>query len=425
MRRVISLTTLVASAGVVVGGSVGAVGCARELRRFDLDVSLVEAESVEGSVDDANIDLLTRLFADGEEQNGGAERELVLDTPTINDDTAAIRVEVEARDGDFNLVALGSSATVSAPALGETLDVEILLAPAEPDLLTSLPPSLGGDACMADDGLGGVFLVGGSGASQSAYVLRDGIEVDGLPGDFPQGVPSVGCGANRVNGEAMVAAIGGCSGSARPVAVTLTASGQRTTLDVADLIDGNLCGAAALPRQDGRLWILSSRGEIFHVGERISDATTVRTFLDDPQRQGLEVTAQDALVAILDGVLTYANDEQTITLGTAVALGRRGADVLVLDGDGTVSVVEDSTTRSTGITVDVTTVIHFVVLDDDTFVGLGQDGRTITVDGPAGQKTFSAKSAGHTRVSALPGGAVVISGADADGIEVMAPPRTP
>lgn len=422
MRRVISLTTLVASAGVVLGGTVGAVGCARELRRFDLEVNLVEAESVEGTVDDANVDLLTRLFADGEEQNGGADRELVLDTPTINDDTAVIRVEVEARDGDFTLVALGSSPTLPAPALGETLDVEILLAPAEPDLLTSLPPSLGGDACMADDGVGGIFLVGGSASTQAGYFL-EGTFPNGFAAGFPLGVGGIGCGAALIDGETVVAAVGGCGPGQRATAVRLTSSGQRDEVDAASILGASLCGAAALPTIEPGFVIVTT-DNAFHALNLNGSASQI-TEPRAGQRRGLELTPSGNLVTIINDELVYVGDGRATDLGPAVALGRRGADVLVVDGDGVVSAVEDRTTRPVGVTVDDVDVIHFVVLDDDTFVGLGADGRTITVDGPAGTKTLSAKSGGHTRVSALPGGAVVISGADANGMEVLAPPRTP
>jgi hypothetical protein len=422
MHRVMNLSVIGA---VVVAGS----GCPREKRLFDAEITLFEAEAVSGVVDDGDVSILTRLFADGDEVNGGAEREQVIDVgvegrPSVNDDTADVRFEIEARADDFvTILALGSSAALPVPEVGETLAIDVLLAPPAPGLLTLTPLPLGGDACMADNGRGDIFLVGGALSTQGVYVLDETFFARGFSSEFPTGVADVGCAAGvNEDGEGVVAVVGGCSLNGSGTMAVITAGGDRRDVDVSAIVDDN-CGAAAAPRSDGRFWVVSADNAIHHVNRAGSalSASAPRAGI----RRGLEVTQKNGLVTIIDEVLVYAADDVTTDLGPAIALGRRGADVLVLDADGQISAVEDATTRPIGVEVAVSAFAHFVVLDDDTFVGLAADGASVTVVNSDGDARVEATvSGGHTRVSALVGGAVVISGSPAAGMEVMAAPRT-
>jgi hypothetical protein len=60
-------------------------------------------------------------------------------------------------------------------------------------------------------------------------------------------------------------------------------------------------------------------------------------------------------------------------------------------------------------------------------VGLSVDGTTLhvvdSVDAGGGARTLSTTVTGATRVALLPGGAIVIGGADVDGLQAVALPR--
>jgi hypothetical protein len=300
------------------------------------------------------------------------------------------------------------------------IKAKVLVVPAnEVGDLSILPPALGGDACVADDGLGHLFVTGGRTSTQGAYVLDDRFSVLGLQGGFPTGVGGVGCAANA----GVLAVTGGCIGNAEATVVLIEVDGGRRTVDVDAAVR---CGSAAAPRSDGQLWFVDGDNSV----DLVSSSGVV-TAIVGPRtgvRRGLEVTARDAVVFILDGALEYA-DTDLVTLGPATALGRRGTDVLVLDADGVVSSVENATTRPLAdvATIGVTNVAHFVVTDDGTFVGLSVNGTTLhvvdSVDVGGGARTVSTTVNGATRLAVLPGGAIVIGGADVAGLQAAALPR--
>ena len=95
--------------------------------------------------------------------------------------------------------------------------------------------------------------------------------------------------------------------------------------------------------------------------------------------------------------------------------------MLTLDDAGAVARIENATTRALFDGVAFDDVRSFVVTDDDTFVSLRSDGRTIDVRFADGEtRTVSTTVTGATRLSALPGGTIVVGGADVDGLLAMA-----
>jgi hypothetical protein len=242
----------------------------------------------------------------------------------------------------------------------------------------------------------------------------------GLQNGFPTGVGGAGCAANA----GVLAVTGGCGANAEATVALIEVDGGRRTVAVDATV---LCGSAAAPRSDGQLWFVDGDNSV----DLVSSSGVVTDATVGPRagvRRGLEVTARDAVVFILDGELEYA-DTDLVTLGPATALGRRGTDVLVLDADGGVSSVENATTRplSEVALIEDIDIAHFVVTDDGTFVGLSVDGTTLhvvdSVDAGGGARTLSTTVTGATRVALLPGGAIVIGGADVDGLQAVALPR--
>lgn len=396
----------------VVG--VGAGGCVFERRLFDVEVVAHEAESVAGALDVLDGVTYSLIPDRGEENGNEATTPVVAFAP----DPAAttLTVALDLFNADFTRFGGGRSGAVPLPDEGDLLVVPVLVAPATVDVLTSLPPAPGPDACVVDDGRGNVFIVGGSASTQQAYVFDDAFDLRSLGGGgYPAATSSPGCGT----GAGRVAFTGGCSANAAATFIEVIAvDGTRSRLDT-DRID-EACGAAAAPRSDGAVWLVDGDHSVHVVdaaGSRDVGASRAGT------REGLEITVTDGIVFIVDGTVLYGSDEGgVVSLGPGVALGRRGAEVLVLDTDGTIGVVEDASVRAVrgDIDVDVDDVRHFVLLDDDTLVSLRRDGRTLDVraaDGAA--RSLATGAAGTTRVAALPGGTLVVGGGDVAGLRAV------
>jgi hypothetical protein len=411
MRRA-GIALSLGSAVVVIGGALGS-GCVFERRLFDVEIVAHEAESVDGALD--VLDGVTySLIPDRGEENGTEATTTVIE---FAPDPAAttLAVALDLFNADFTRFGGGRSGPVPLPDEGGVLEVPVLVAPASVDVLTSLPPAPGPDACVVDDGRGRVFIVGGSDATQQAYVFDDAFDLRSIGGGgFPAGVETPGCGATA----GVVAVAGGCSANAATTFIEVIAlDGTRTRLDT-DRI-GEPCGAAAAARHDGAVWLVDGDHSVHVVDDGGSrDVAAARA----GTREGLEVTASDAVVFIVDGTLLYGSDDGgVVSLGPAVALGRRGDEVLVLDPDGSVGAVENATVRAIPrVVVDVADVRHFVLLDDGTFVSLRRDGRTLDVrDADGGRRSLPTGVAGLTRVAALPGGTIVLGGADDAGLRAV------
>jgi hypothetical protein len=407
VKRAGAALSLWSAVVAVVGG-----GCVFERRLFDVEIVAHEAESVAGALDVLDGVTYSLIPDRGEENGNEATTPVVAFAP----DPAAtsLTVALDLFNADFTRFGGGRSGAVALPDEGDLLVVPVLVAPATVDVLTSLPPPPGPDACVVDDGRGNVFIVGGSASTQQAYVFDDAFDVRSLGGGgFPAATASPGCGA----GAGGVAVTGGCdAGAATAFVQVIALDGTRTRFDTNRI--GQACGAAALPRSDGAVWLIDGDNSVHVVddgGNR--EVGNPRT----GTRDGLERTASDAVVFIVDGTLLYGSDDGgVVSLGPALALGRRGDDVLVLDPDGTVGVVEDASLRAVRGDIDVDDVRHFVLLDDDTFVSLRRDGRTLDVRGPDGAaRSLATGVAGMTRVAALPGGTIVVGGGDVAGLRTV------
>jgi hypothetical protein len=197
--------------------------------------------------------------------------------------------------------------------------------------------------------------------------------------------------------------------------MTTSATGERRQVTVNGALPA--CGAAAAPRADGDLWVIDGDN-----GVHIVDATgAVRASasLGIGARGDLAVTPKDGLVAIVGTNIHYVRDEAA-DLGPAVALGRRGSEVLVLDATGVISVVEDATLVPQRTVAGRDDVRSFALLDDDTAVLLLDGGEDIVVfDGAGVTRTIGTGVVGASHIAALPGGTLVIAGHAGDGVQVL------
>lgn len=408
-RRPVAFIAALAAAGAIV---MAGTGCARERRLFDVVIEVTEAVALEGALDDGALSLSHQIVPDVGTPNGNDQLATAVRLE-LDPAATSLHVTLDALDGDLTLVGFGRSATFSVPAEGETLTAPLLLAPANAvGALTSLPPATGGDSCLADDGVGTVFIVGGSTSQQGAYAFDGAFDIVTITGaDFPVGVGGPGCAARG----GVVAVAGGCGGTVDDGAVhVLQQDGTRTTLPT-DRIEVT-CGAAAAPRSDGAVWLLDGDNSLHRVDG--NGSTDVGAIGAGPHT-GLEVTDDDALVVLVGGEAFYARDTVS-NLGAVVALGRRGKDVLVLDDAGAVASVENAATRAVFDGVTFNDVRSFVVTDDDTFVSLRGDGRTIDVRFADGETRSVPTGGAATRLAALPGGTIVVGGADVDGLQAVA-----
>jgi len=387
--------------------------CQQDL--YTVELQLVLAEALAGSLADADVDVVHRTIDEAGTENGGSESPQRFSFPR----SASVRFEVVLTRDDEDGLALiggGSSPLQSAPADGGSLAVPMLVAPVSAaGLLSQTPQALGGDACVADDGQGAVFLTGGSTSQQGAYVIDPTFNVRGLAAGFPTGVGGVGCAAKG----GVLAVAGSCVPGVPVFIVRVDANGRREQV----LVEGSpeACGAAAAPMSDGRFWLVDG-DNIAHVVQ----ANGARTFVGvvgAGSRGDIAITPKDGLVVIVGGALAYitADTLEVTNLGPAIAVGRHGVEVLVLDDDGVISAVEDATLVPVRADLGARAGVRsFVMLDDDTAVFLAGNGATVEAvasDGTA--RTLQTGATGATRVAALPGGTLVIAGHNGNGVQVL------
>ncbi len=407
--RVVMDTVMQAS--IVGGAMVG--GCVSERRLFDVEIVVHEAESVRGVLDDDDVTFNYSLIPDRGEQNGNEVGEPVV---AFLPDPAAttLRVRLDGFGTNFARVVGGQSAAVPLPDEGTLLPVPLLLAPTRVDALTAVPPALGPDVCVTDDGEGHVFIVGGSRSTQPAYVYDEAFAIRSLggPSDAPAGVSGPGCGA----AGGVVAIVGGCSAGALSAAVVrIDVDGTKTTLPIEPpLVEP--CGAIAAPSGPDAAWVLGTDGALWLVEV---GGTTLASPPRAGQPRALEVTASGAAVFVIDDEALWRGraEADVVSLGPVRSLGRRGRDVLLEDTDNGVGVVEDRVVVAIATLPAFEAPRHFVLLDDDTVVSLRRSGDVLDVVLPDGTaRILPIGVAGMSRVAALPGGVVVVGGADAPGL---------
>jgi hypothetical protein len=279
----------------------------------------------------------------------------------------------------------------------------VLVAPLDAVLAVSdAPDDLGGDACVAADGAGNVFMVGGTDANEAGYVYDTTFVLRSFGPGVLRGVAGLGCGAF----QGAVAAVGGCSSAVRDVQ-RIQVDGTATTFAVT--LD-DPCGAMAAPAADGGVWVVDGDGSV-----TLRDVGNAEQFNDElgGEPQAIEVTADGNLVVLSDGSARHVSREGVTPLSPASALGRRGDDVFILDGGDIKRVAEaEAPGRLRG---GVPAADHFVVLSDDTVVGLR--GTTVTVVSVDGTTSTLTAPRAHTALVALPGDTVVLAGAAGDGFD--------
>lgn len=371
--------------GVVGVGA--AAGCVE--KRFDVDLQVTRAASVAGGIPQYNystdVDGLDPAVASGKSRAEGL---------VVSFAASTIQFEVDAAGGD----GFGRSGAIAIPDEVETLAVPVLLAKeSSPGLVSSTPQDLGGDACVAVDENGVVFMMGGSASTHSGSVFDGTFTVRNFGSSAPIGAANPGCAAH--GGKVAVVV------DNNTVFVTDTA-GNEVVVNINGL--DTFVGAVAAPRRDGSLWLIDGDNDIFFVG--VDGRVALVATAVGLQRRGIEVTGNDSLVTIIDEQLVYVDDSGPRLLGNARALGRRLGQVFVLDGE-TLSVIANAATDVVG-TVSIGAVDSFVVLSDDRVVGLTTAGALVgdDVDGfDAGRR--------HTRLVGLPGDTVLMVGADGAGFD--------
>jgi len=364
----------------LVAGLVAAValaGCVE--KRFDVELVVTRAEAVDGVLQYnyfTDVDALDGSIASGKSAVSGLAVDLAAET-------IVFEAEVLGSTPGF-----GRSAVLTIPD-GGTLQVPVLVAPTVPGLISSTPEDLGGDACVAVDENGVVFMMGGSASTHSGSVFDDAFTVRNFGTSYPTGVADPGCVAHA--GKVAVVA------SLDTVIVTDVA-GNETVVDVNGL--DTFAGAVAAPRSDGSFWLVDGDNDVFFV-DTASGTSAIGTATG--ARNGVEVTANDSLVALIGGEVIYVDSTGLRSLGNAQALGRRLAQVFVIDGE-TLSVVANAATDVVGSVDDV--VDSFVVLGDDSVVGLSAS-RLVGAEAPRR----------YTRIVGLPGDTVLLFGAAGAGFD--------
>lgn len=388
----------------VAGGLL--LGCSRDEQVFDVALEVVEAAAVEGVLERGVVRFsFAPDVGDGDGAQASQAGGFVLDPAA-----STLRFEVVVDDeAQTQALALGRTGSLAVPATG-TLRVPVLLAPIERvGALSDLPPSLGLDTCVASDDAGRIFFVGGSASAQSGYVV-DGFKVAGLSADGAfVGTGGVGCAA--FGGR--VAAVGGCSGDVDArVVVSTGATFDVIAPDVQGLDPATLCGARAVP-VDGGVWLALATQLFF-----VPDGDAAPTVTVDVAARALEA-GTDGRAVFVDadggvGVVDRAGEVRAVR--PAGRLGRRLADVLVLDGAELVGldgvVVRDDI--SFGEVVGA-----FTVLSDDTVVALSSTGGRLLVRDPGGTRVLIVDPP-RTLVAALPGDTLVLAGGPAPGVSVVA-----
>jgi hypothetical protein len=386
---------------VAVALAVGA-GCTEEVKRFDVNLRVTRAPAVgDGALQYSYVDNLGLGDGSGVDQVQGLR---------VGIDATTVRFTVQTVGG--TPPGLGRSPHVPIVD-GETLNVHVLLAPMDAvGLISEAPDDLGDGACAAADGDGNLFLVGGSGANESGYAFDTSLALLSFGPGALKGVSGVGCAAF----QGAVAAVGGC-GNGIDVVQLIQTDGTLITFDNASLDE--LCGAFAAPAADGGVWVVDGDGTI-----SLLSASDEVVFVDElgAPADAVEVTAAGNLVVLVNGTARNVSPNGFVGQSPAVALGRRGHDVLILDGRDVKLVTEAASTERVrgGIAVDAD---RFVLLSDDTFVGLrGSTVTVVTVDGKTSTLSSATSSPlrAHTAIGVLPGDTVLLAGAEGDGFDGFA-----
>lgn len=373
-------------------GAALVVGCTEEVKRFDVDLQVTRAADVRGgTLQYSYLDSLGIGDGSGVSQVQGLN---------VGIDATSVQFTVETVGGDPGLGRSGVLPIVD----NETLTVHVLVAPLdEVGLISDVPQDLGGDACVAADGAGNIFMVGGTDANEAGYVYDTTFALRSFGPGVLKGVAGLGCGAF----QGAVAAVGGCNNPSVREVQLIQVDGNVTTFPV-DLQDS--CGAMAAPAEDGGVWVVDGDGTV-----TLYDADNTPQYTDDlgAAPQAIEVTAEGNLVVLSGGSARHLSRQTAITtLSPGSALGRRGEVVFILDGTDIKYVVEaEAPIRLRG---KVPAFDHFVVLSDDTVVGLnGTVVSVVAVDGST--STLTARA--HTAIVGLPGDTVVLAGAAGDGFD--------
>lgn len=397
-----------------LGLGLGTTGCQERLYQVEVEV---RASSSLGDVfgsDDIDLGFAYLATVNGAIVNDGtfATSAEALPFPA---EATALAMTVEARDDAFALLGAGRSATLTLPEPSDTpLVFSVLLAPANViDAVSATPPDIGDGACSAVEGDGTIYLVGGRTTGNSAYIY-DTVALEAVKFNAENqalvGVVGPGCAA----GFGKVAALGGCNAGAIDSVVVFDREGNDTLISVAGVV-GELCGAAAAPRPDDQVWVITADNTVSLA--RVGTQRTVSASLGT-ERQGLEVTDDGALVILVDGVATYFDkDGGERPLGPARAMGRHGDDVVLLVGT-SVELVRGGATVNLRNNVDVA-LASLVVLSDKQVVGITGAGDVVRVAGDGTVTDVPSRTGTHFRVSALAGDTVLLaptSGVGLDGV---------
>ena len=124
------------------------------------------------------------------------------------------------------------------------------------------------------------------------------------------------------------------------------------------------------------------------------------------------MTAVGNLGALSGGKAWHVSRSAITELSPALALGRRGDGVFILDDDGDIKYV-DETKAQRRLRGGMPAFDRFVVLSDDTVVGLR--GAVVTVVAADGNTTLTTRE--HTAIVGLPGDTVVLAGAAGAGFD--------
>jgi hypothetical protein len=344
--------------------------------------------------------------------SGGSLQYSYLDNLGIGDGSGVEQVQglsvgIDATSVQFTVETVGGVPGLGRSALvpivdNETLTVHVLVAPLdEVGLVSGAPTNLGGDACVAADGAGNIFLVGGTSAREAGYVYDTTFVLRSFGGEL-KGVGGLGCGAF----QGAVAAVGGCNDQQVGDVQLIQVDGTTTAFPVPLQV---LCGAMAAPAADGGVWVIDGDGTV-----SLRDAGNSVQFIDElgAEPQAVEVTADGNLVVLSGGKAWHVSSTELTELSPALALGRRGDGVFILDDDGDIKYVDEAKAQRR-LRGGIPAFEHFVVLSDDTVVGLAGAVVSVVVD----DSTTTLTTREHTAIVGLPGDTVVLAGAAGPGFD--------
>ncbi len=373
--------------------------CVEDVLRLDVVLQVTRAASL------ANVDVQYEYRTDVDTDNVDGSGRPQVDGFVIAEGASTIQFEVFGSSG------FGRSPTVQladVPA-DSTLTVPILLAPKnDVRLVSDAPVDLGGDACVASDENGILFMMGGSRANQLGYIYDNQFAIRSIGSSGPARNP--GCAA--FNGR--VAVVGGCTGTPPAVISLVDVDGSVSTISLTDtnVADEALCGAVAAPQARNGALFISKTGAVFQLAEG-----GAATFVENipTLATAIEVMTDGAAVALAGGSAFYIAGDSIIDLGPAQALGRRFDDVLVLDGDEIKRVTGPATERERILVGVGDAFSSFAVTSDGAFVGIA--GSNVIIVDSDQKKTTLPMGRPHKRVIGLPGDTILLAGGDEAGFD--------